>query len=207
MKLFQASQSKNVWLILMLLIGFHYYSAAQEKTSHYDVIRNGNVIGYLNVTQKVKDSFIYLRLQSEVKASLLFYSYDCKTIEDAVFVNGAMVYSWYYKKENGKEVSIHTKKSNGYFKVVNNGDKGFQSYSSLDNNMLQLYGNSPGTDIKVYSNHFQQLLDLKKVAENTYRLTLPDGNSNYYHYKNGICTQVDVERALFTIHFVLRKQN
>jgi hypothetical protein len=73
--------------------------------------------------------------------------------------------------------------------------------------MLQLYGNSPGTDIKVYSNHFQQLLDLKKVAENTYRLTLPDGNSNYYHYKNGICTQVDVERALFTIHFVLRKQN
>jgi hypothetical protein len=59
-----------------------------------------------------------------------------------------MVYSWYYKKENGKEVSIHTKKSNGYFKVVNNGDKGFQSYSSLDNNMLQLYGNSPGTGHK-----------------------------------------------------------
>jgi hypothetical protein len=204
MKQFLAFQLKNELLILMLLISFYFHSAAQKKISHYDVMRNGNVIGFLNIMQKVKDSIVYLELKSEVKTSLLFFSYDSKVVEDAVFENGAIIYSFYYKKENGKEISIHTKKSDGYFNVVNNGDKSFQCYSSLYNNVLQLYCNTPGRDIKVYSNHYQQFLDVKKIAENKYRLMLPDGNSNYYNYKNGICTQVDVERTLFTIHFVLR---
>jgi len=204
MKPFLALQLKKELLILMLLIFFYFHSAGQEKILYYDVMRNGNVIGYLILTQKIKDSAVYLELKSEVKTSFLFFSYDSKVVENALFENGQIIHSSYYKKENGKEISVHTKKSDGYFKVLANDDKVFQSYLSLHNNMLQLYCNSPDGDLKVYSNHYQKLLDLKKVAENRYRLMLPDGDSNYYNYKNGICTQVDVERALFTIHFVLR---
>jgi hypothetical protein len=61
-------------------------------------------------------------------------------------------------------------------------------------------------DTKVYSNQFQQFLDIKKVAANRYRLRLPGNNYSYFNYKKGRCTQVDVERVLFTIHFVLRKE-
>jgi hypothetical protein len=57
---------------------------------------------------------------------------------------------------------------------------------------------------KVYSDNYQKLLDLKKVDEHKYRLTLPDGNYNYYTYRDGVCCKVDVERTFFTLQFVLR---
>lgn len=200
------SRSGSGWPILLLFLCCCFHAAAQEKILQYDVVRNGSVIGYLTVTKKIKDSIVYLGVRSEVKTSLFFFSYSSRIMEDAVFENGAMICSSYYKKENDKEISIHRKKSGGYFNVVDKKDNTLPRYLSLHHNTLQLYCNSPGSDIRVYSNHYGQFLDVKKIDENRYRLILPDGNSNYYNYKNGICTQVDIERALFTIHFILKKQ-
>ena len=50
------------------------------------------------------------------------------------------------------------------------------------------------------------IMALGKVEENKYRLSLPDGNYNYYIYKNGLCTRVDIERTFFTVQFLLRKK-
>ena len=199
-----AASIKKELFILMMLLSFYFYSPAQEKLFHYDVMRNGSVIGYLNITEIIKGNIVFLKLKSEVKTSLLFFSYRSNVTEDVIFENGVMIYSFYYKKENGKETSREAKKTEDYFNVIENGSASLQHYIPVRNNILQLYINSPGMESKAYSNHFQQFLDIKKVAENRYRLTLPDKNYNYFNYKNDICTQVDVEQALFTIHFVLR---
>ena len=196
--------NKKLSFLLMLLFS-HFYSPAQERILQYDVTRNGNVIGFLNVTQKIKGNLIFLELKSEVKTRELLFSYSSKVTEDVVFEDGVMIYSFYYKKENGKETSVEAKKTDGYFNIIDNGNVSLAHYKSVRNNTLQLYCNSPGLDTESFSNHFQQFLDLKKVAENRYRLTLPNGNCNYYHYKDGICDQVDIERTFFTIHFLLRK--
>lgn len=199
-----ATSIKKELFILMMLLSFYFYSPAQERILHYDVTRNGNVIGYLNITEKTNGNMIFLELKSEVKTRLLVFSYSSNVTEDAVFEDGVMVYSFYYKKENGKETSIEAKKSDEYFNVIDNGSVSLQHYIPVRENILQLYCKSPCMDTKAYSNHFRQFLDIKKIAENRYRLTLPDNNYNYFNYKNGKCTQVDVERTLFTIHFVLR---
>ncbi|MEO5500924.1 MAG: DUF6134 family protein [Ginsengibacter sp.] len=196
--------SKKELFILMMLLSFYFYSPAQERKLQYDVTRNGNVIGYLNVTEKTKGNIVFLELKSEVKTRLLLFSYSSKVIEDVIFEDGMMIFSFYYRKENGKQTSVEARKTDGNFIVTENGRKSLQHYKPVLNNILQLYCNSPGMDTKKYSNISQQFLDIKRVAENRYRLTLPDGNYNYYNYKNGKCTQVDVERTLFTIHFVLR---
>jgi hypothetical protein len=162
------------------------------------------VIGYLNLTEKTKGNIVFLELKSEVKTRLLLFSYSSYVKEDVIFEDGIMIYSFYYKRENGKESSVEAKKSDGYLNVVDNGNTGSRPYTPVRNNILQLYFISPVMNTKAYSNHFQQFLDIKKIAENRYRLTLPDNNYNYFNYKNGECAQVDIERTFFTIHFVLR---
>ncbi|MEO6136314.1 MAG: DUF6134 family protein [Ginsengibacter sp.] len=198
--------SKKELFILMMLLSCSFYGIAQEGILQYDVIRNGNVIGFLNITERTNGNLVFLELKSEVKTKQLLFLYRSDVTEDVVFENGEMIYSFYYKKENGKETSVEAKKSDRNFNVIDNGNRSVAHYKSVRNNIVQLYRRSPGTDTKIFSNHFQQFLDIQKVAENKYRLILPDGNSNYYHYKNGVCDQVDIERTLFAIHFILRKK-
>lgn len=182
----------------------HFNLKAQKKIFGYDVMWKGSVIGYLHFIELIKDNKVFYELKSEVKARYIF-SYHLYSNENSVFENGYMLYSFFYQKENEKETINETIVKGNYFKIVSDGN--IQSKYSFPTrfNILQLYSHCPGKSIKVYSTHYQRFLDFEKITENEYRLMLPGGNNNYYHYKNGICTQVDVPRSFFTIHFILKK--
>lgn len=195
---------KKELVILIILLSGHFYSPAQDKKLHYDVIRNGKVIGFVDVSEKTNGNVVFLQLKSNVKTKFLAFPYNSAITENAVFEDGVMIYSFYYKNENGTETSVEAKKYNGSFDIVENGHENLHHQSPSGYNTLQLYCDSPGINTKAYSNHFQQFLEIKKVAPNRYRLALPDDKYNYFNYKNGICIRVDIERSLFTIHFVLR---
>lgn len=177
---------------------------AQKKILSYDVIWKENIIGNLNLTESAKDHKVFYELKSEVKTSYIF-SYHSYTNESSVFENERMLYSFYYQKVNGKETINATAVSGNYFKLNSDGNVDSQISNPIQFNILQLYGNCPGKRIEVYSTHYQRFLDFVKITETKYRLDLPDGNYNYYFYKNGICTRVDVPRSFFTIHFILKK--
>ena len=144
-----------------------------------------------------------LELKSRVKATWLAFEYNSDITENVVFKDGIMIYSFYYKKENGKETRVETEKNGDYVNVVDNGQTSLNYQTPVRYNTVQLYFDSPGMITSAYSNHFRQFLELKKVTTNRYRLTLPNNNYNYFNYQNGKCIQVDVERILFTLHFVL----
>ncbi|WP_158605208.1 DUF6134 family protein [Hanamia caeni] len=205
-KIKKESVLKKEVLISALLLCAHFYSPAQEKVFQYDVIKNGNVIGFVNVSEKNKGNMLLLELKSTVKTTWLAFQYTSNITEKVVFEDGVMVYSFYYKNENGRETRVEAKKAGQYMNIVDNGHLDFNYQAPVTYNTVQLYCGCPGMDTKVYSNQFQQFLDIKKVAANRYRLRLPGNNYSYFNYKKGRCTQVDVERVLFTIHFVLRKE-
>ena len=190
-------------LILMILLCANFHSPAQEKSFHYDVIKNGKVIGFVNVSQKTNGNTTMLELKSRVKATWLAFEYNSDITENVVFKDGIMIYSFYYKKENGKETRVETEKNGDYVNVVDNGQTSLNYQTPVRYNTVQLYFDSPGMITSAYSNHFRQFLELKKVTTNRYRLTMPNNNYNYFNYQNGKCIQVDVERILFTLHFVL----
>jgi hypothetical protein len=158
------------------------------------------------VSEKKKGNMLLLELKSTVKTTWLAFQYTSNITEKVVFEDGVMVYSFYYKNENGRETRVEAKKAGQYMNIVDNGHLDFNYQAPVTYNTVQLYCGCPGMDTKVYSNQFQQFLDIKKVAANRYKLRLPGNNYNYFNYKKGRCTQVDVERVLFTIHFVLRKE-
>ena len=209
------SDSKNVHLLeatkkiiafLIITLSFHFTSVAQDKLLTYDVIKNGTIIGKNTIVQKVNNNKTYLELTSDVKTRYII-SISIYVNEIATFENGVMTNSYYYQKQNGDETRKQTMPDGNYYKFVSNGNIDSQNYFPVYYNYIQVFFEQPEATTKVYSNHYQQFLTMEKLSENRYRIELPDGTYNYYTYKGGICTQVDIKHTLFTLHFVLRKTN
>lgn len=199
-----SSSVKSKVMALLIILPCYLNSIAQERILQYDVTRNGNVIGYIKVTEKTKGNILILELKSEVKTKFIF-SYTNYTKESAAFENGYLIYALYCQNENEKETLKAISCDGKYCKMDNNGHIDSQNYLPIRTNCILQFSHFPNAILKIFSSHYQQFLDLTKVSKNKYRLTLPDENCNYYHYKNGICDQVDIERGFFTIHFLLRK--
>jgi hypothetical protein len=77
--------------------------------------------------------------------------------------------------------------------------------NSVTYNMDCLYFQEP-VDIKqVYSDNFQQFVDIEKKPEGYYKIKLPDGNSNNYYYKDGVCAAIHVNHTWYSADIVLTK--
>ncbi len=180
-------------------------SRAQQKTLFYDIVKNDEVIGHLVLYKTIDGNKTLYQLKSSVNTKFVF-SYSSDITETVVFENGLMIYSFFHEMENGKETFIETKLLGNNFLFIKNGRVYSQHNTPVFSNILQLYTDAPSSGTKTFSNHFQQLVNVKKISENRYGLSLPGGHYNYYHYKKGVCTQIDVVRTLFTIHIVLKNQ-
>jgi len=75
----------------------------------------------------------------------------------------------------------------------------------IHNSILSLYYKEPVNINSIYSDNFQQYVDIKKVDTNKYRVSFPNGHCNYYSYAQGVCTRVDVEQPLFNLQFLLNR--
>ena len=71
-------------------------------------------------------------------------------------------------------------------------------------NMICLYAKEPVGVPIVYSDKFQQFLDILPVGDRHYRVRFPDGNYNEYFYKDGLCTRVEIHHRLFRSSFELQ---
>ncbi len=194
-------------IILLVFSACLMYPAlnAQERKMIYDVLRNGNIIGKIIFLELNIDQRKFLSFNSCIKTNFIL-SFSDQTTETSTFENTIMVYSSLYQKQTGsnKTNSIIQASGNKYKFINGNISKIIYGYPIYYNTLL-LYVKAPENIYKVYSQKFKTLLDVKKVEENKYRLTLPDGNHNYYTYKNGVCSKVDIERNFFTVQFVLRE--
>ena len=194
------------YLTLLFSLCLYNPSQAQERKFTYDVIRNGKTIGEISFVELVQGQKKFLSLTSNVETTVLFSVTD-HTAETAAYDKGIMVYSSFYQKQTGSDVVNKTTIVSGKsYKLTDGEESKLVSLPPIRYNTLLLYTNMPMNINKVYSANFQQMVDVKKIAENKYRLTLPGGKYNDYTYKNGICTRVEIVRSLGTVQFVLRQQ-
>ncbi|MEP6947958.1 MAG: DUF6134 family protein [Ginsengibacter sp.] len=193
-------------LVILSFFIFQSKIQSQERKLIYDVMKNGNSIGVIILLELTKDQKKILSLTSDVKTRFIF-SFSDHSEEAAAYENGVMTYSSFYQKQNGSDkANKKTIASGNSYKLIDDGMSKSISCSPIRYNMLLLYTKIPETIYKVYSDNFQKLLDIKKVEENKYRVTLPDGNYNYYTYKNGVCSKVDIERTFYSVQFVLKEK-
>lgn len=192
------------WLLkkytAVLFFLFSMILHAQEKTVNYNVLRNGTVIGQMQFYQKTNNDEVFLKISSEVKTQLLF-SINVKTEEGSHFKNGKLMSSYVKRRVNGKEKANKTTQLvDSNYKTLSDNKKGQIKEQSIDYNLMLLYSKEPLSEAQVYSDSFQQFLTIKKTDNHSYRIVLPDGNYNDYHFLNGICQKVELHHSLFTIN-------
>jgi hypothetical protein len=57
----------------------------------------------------------------------------------------------------------------------------------------------------VFSENFRKFIPLKEIRPHYYELKLPDGNSNFYTYSNGVCSGAEVNTNFSKAFFRLKK--
>jgi len=191
--------SKQAKLVVLFFL-FTINSQAQEKTVNYNVLRNGTVIGQMQFSQKTNNDDVFLKISSEVKTRLIF-GIDIKTEEGSHFKNGKLISSYVKRHVNGKEkANKSTQLIDSGYKTLAENKKGQIKQNYIDYNLMLLYSKEPVGENQVYSDSFQQFLVIKKTNTHSYRIVLPDGNYNDYHFLNGVCQKVELHHSLFTIN-------
>ena len=178
---------------------------SQEKKLEYNIKRNGDVVGNIQFSQNTAGSRTTMKLESEVKTRFIFL-FTAKGNEEAVYDNGIMTSSSIYRKMNGNVKADKKTKTSGNSYTIYKGNKTeiLNNYP-IRNNMLSLYAAEPVAVSKVYSDNFQQFLDIEKIKGQHYKIKFPDGNYSEYYYANDICTKVEVYHSLYSATIELKK--
>jgi len=193
-----------VILLLVILLIFSTNSYSQNKTFNYQIIRNGDKVGSLLFSETSTGDLDYLKMESDVKTRLIF-TFTAHASEEAVYNNGILLRSSIYRRLNGTEKANkqHEATGNRQYLIRTGKTSEFTKTYPITYNMLSLYSKEPENISKVYSDNFQTFLAIEKAASHKYKITLPDGNYNYYYYKNGILNLVEVHHSFYSANIIL----
>ena len=198
-------RSVRIALLCVVFIMIAVFAFSQDRKLEYQIKRKGDVVGTVMFTEASAGNKIMRRMQSEVKTRFVFL-FTARAQEESIYENGIMVWSSIYRKLNGSEKVNKKTQASGESYVVYRGDKTelLKNYP-IRNNMLCLYTNEPVSYSKVYSDNFQQFLDIQKIGTDHYKIELPDGNYNEYFYSNGLCSRVEIHHTMYSATIELKK--
>ena len=177
----------------------------QEQNLLYSIHRKGEKVGdlsYRKVTEGSKTTFV---IQSVVKVSLLL-TFTVQAWEESVYQSNVLQFSSLVRKVNGRERTnkqIHNTGNNEVTITNKNNAKQVKNYV-ITYNTLRLYATEPLLFSHVFSDNYQQFLPIEKLAAQHYRVKFPEGGSNEYFYRDGLCRRVKVSSTLFDAEFVLQ---
>ena len=189
--------------VVLLLIASQLHP--QERKLTYNVVRNGKVIGTLDFVESISNNSIHFMLNSEVKTRFVF-TFTVKAREESIYKGGIMIYSSVYRNFNGKvKIDKQTRLDGNVYQVSNKGEKTEMKIDPIHYNFHGLYFFEPKQLSLVYSDNFGKYMLITKMPDNKYKVNLPDGNYNYYYYKDGLCQRVEMYNSLYTAQLVLKK--
>jgi len=184
-------------LLMSVLPGY-----SQKKSLNFHILRNGNKVGTVHFSETTSGGTDSLNVESNVKTKLVsnFVGYSR---EYAIFSNDILVQSSIYRQLNGDEkANKQHQLDNGQY-IIHKGKKsGVVKTYPITYTMLSLYSREPENIGKVYSDNFETLLVIQKIDTHKYKITLPDGSYNYYHYKGGLLNLVEVHHNLYSANIV-----
>lgn len=190
----------SVWLLFL----FPACLSAQDRNLEFNIVHHGDVKGVLQLTEHSEGNIRRIRVESQIKTSFLF-QITIKTIEEAVYREGLLVFSRFYQKINDNEKSDRgmiwkdgSYQASGTQKTVK------LPGLPVEHTILSLYYKEPQNIREIFSDNFQKYLPINKTSAGKYRVDLPNGSSNYYIYQQGRLVRVEVEQPFYALQFILK---
>ncbi len=189
--------------MFIVLPMFSFALQAQVQTREYNVSYKGDNVGNMQLYQNKTGENVYMKMVSNVQMNFII-NIKVNTEEESLFQSGKLIYSNVSRKVNGKEkLNKQTKATGDTYQTSSDGKPGPINNKLIDYNFNLLYCIEPVNIQIVYSDNFQQFLQIQKVSK--YKIELPDGNYNYYSFQNGICNKVEVHHTFYTIQITLKE--
>jgi len=190
--------------LLVVLLGTMISINAQEKRLEYNIKRNGDVVGNIHFIQGIAGNRTVLTMESEVNTRFIF-NFKARGKEEVIYDNGIMTWSSIFRKLNGTiKVDKKTKANGSAYTVYKGSKKETLNNYPIRYNMLSVYIIEPLTITKVYSDNFQQQIDIQRIADHHYKIKFPDGNYNEYFYTNGVCSKIEIHHSMYSATIELR---
>jgi len=147
------------------------------------VVKYGkNQVGKLETTQEIDQGKTTYQLQSEVTVSFLMNLTE--KITD-IFVKEHLHHSTHTRHVNGELKADNILTWNGASYHLKNKDSEHKNIrDSIRGSVLSIYFKEPKGNETLFSQNYQVLVTLKKIAAHTYLVSLPNGNQTTYYYKN-----------------------
>jgi hypothetical protein len=194
---------KTKILLSTLLLILSLAAASQKKSLYFDILQNGKKVGRMNFQEASSGKIDSLKMESTVNSKLI-WAITSEAREMAVFSDGVLQESSIYRKLNGNEKANKRHRAvNGKYIITHGTNSKETKTYPITYNMLSLYSNEPVDISKVYSDNFESTLDIEKIEDHKYKVTLPDNNYNYYLYKDGVLNQVEIHHTLYSAKLVL----
>lgn len=180
------------------------FNSRESGRLHYEVIRNGDVIGHLFASKSVNGGGWEYSTESTVKVKMLIsfslYSKVTGSFKNGSLVNGSAVRTVNGKAKVNTTISWH---SNHY--IIQEDEEREEIRENISYTTARLYHDEPVGVRMVFSENFRKFIPLKEIRPHYYELKLPDGNSNFYTYSNGVCSGAEVNTSFSKAFFRLKK--
>lgn len=190
-------------VFFFLLLGLGVFS--QSSILNYKVTQGRDEIGWLKLQKNDSGSTTFITFDSQAKKRMILM-FNVVERQAAVYRNGILIQSYVYRKVNNDvKVNKYTIKNGNFYQVTNTGSKEQVMIDGIEYNMLNMYFKEPENIKQVYSDNYQQLLNIESLGNHSYKVKLPGGDVNYYYYTDGACIKIKAEHTLFSVEFILVK--
>jgi hypothetical protein len=188
-------------LILLLLIPI--LSKTQNTPLNYKIMKGGDEIGWLKLEKHFTGNTLNLSLVSEIKTRFIF-SIHVSAKETSEYEKGKMIYSSQFRKSNGStKLDKQTRCVMDKYVVQENGKMENLNLSFIGTNLLSMYFYEPSGVNLVYCDKHECFLKIIKTADEGYKVSFPDGTSNLYYYKAGICNKIMIRHTFYSAEIIL----
>src|SRR3954467_9674010 len=178
-------------------------ASAQNTELKYSIMMNGSSMGFVKVQRTDIADKTKLSLESKAKKHFIL-SFEIYETHTEVFQNNVMTTASVLRQVNGKtKINKQMNFTGANCVVASEGKASSISVKPVLWSVLNLYFAEPIKISEVFSDSFQQMLQIEELGNHAYKITLPDGNYNYFYYSNGICTKEIINHSLYTVQFIL----
>ncbi|WP_420148864.1 DUF6134 family protein [Spirosoma sp.] len=170
----------------------------------YDVIVNDRTVGKMQVTTLPTSTGLQYRVDADVRLQLLGER-RMVTRFTSTYQDKQLTEARFYDQLNGKTRHDAMVRWDGAtYHIQVNGNQSKLNNRRVTYSTASLYTQEPHGIRELFSERFGQFCSLKPISSHVYEMTLPDGRKNRYYYAEGVCREVEVQQALFTVYFRLR---
>lgn len=195
--------SCNFLIWLFWIASFHapHFLGAQSLT--YKIIWKKDSVGYLKVNKVGIDDITSYLILSKVGFRFfgkrtITYEYRSDYDSAGILLNANTKYS----RDGKLRETIIVQKSVNSYEVIKDGKKRDNlDYAVFSLSISKMYHNEPFDQSYLLSERWGKVVDIVSIEPHKYKVVKPDGRSNYYSYRNGICQEVIVDNFFATFYF------